>query len=71
MCTCTNIIIVKGSMKKRKLVKGTGSDGEVRSDKICQDLRLLGALEGSKGSSNGGVGGAFHEMRKTGEGGGL
>ena len=28
-------------MKKKKLVKGIGSDRKVRSDKICQDLQIV------------------------------
>lgn len=39
--TCINIYIVKGSMKRKKLVKGIGSDRKVRSDKICQDLQIV------------------------------
>ena len=38
-------------MKKKKLVKGIGSDRKVRSDKICQDLQI-GAPKRRKGSNN-------------------
>lgn len=47
-----NIYIARSSMKKKKLVKGIGRDRKVRSDKICQDLQMLGAPKRRKGSSN-------------------